>query len=366
MKILYCTSQFYEHGGIEKILAQKINYWIQTYGYEVILCTSEQRKKDFVYALDPKTRHIDLGINYKRSKSYFHPINVLKSLTHYFRLKRLINEGKPDIVVSVNHTPEQYFIPFLAKQIFTVKEFHSSGFSLQVPKTVFEKIKHQLFLLLNRYHVKVVLNQDEKQYYPFDGIEVIPNFIRPQIIENKVKSNTIIAAGRIAPVKQFDHLIAAWAKIALDVPNWEVNIYGTGDEKLSKQLQNQIHQGQVPRIEFKGATQDLDKRMQEGSIYAMTSATECFPMVLLEAQAAGMAVISYDCPNGPRNIIKHKVNGLLVEDQNIDAFAKELKELILNPSQQKEIQVKAQENISKFSNHKVMKTWDELFKSISL
>jgi glycosyltransferase involved in cell wall biosynthesis len=361
MKILYCTNHVYEHGGIEKILVQKIDYWIQTYAYEVILCTSEQRNKEFVYAIDSKVRHIDLGINYKRSKSYFHPINLLKSLTHYFRLKRLINECKPDVIVSVNHTPDQYLIPFLSGKTPTVKEFHSSGAALHKPVSILAKLKHQLFMILERYTIKVVLNQDEKQYYPFDAVEAIPNFISPQKSENIQKEKIIISAGRIAPVKQFDHLIAAWSKIAHELPAWAVHIYGEGDEKLRKQLQNQIQKDQVPNIEFKGATEDLDKRMQESSIYAMTSATECFPMVLLEAQAAGMVIISYDCPNGPRNIITDKENGLLVENQNIDAFAKELKQLILNPAQQKEIQVKAQENISKFLDKSIMYQWNELF-----
>jgi glycosyltransferase involved in cell wall biosynthesis len=279
-------------------------------------------------------------------------------------LKQLINECKPDIIVSVNHTPEQYFIPFLAGKTPTVKEFHSSGVTLHKPGTILEKLKHQLFLLLGRYTIKVVLNQDEKEYYPFDTIEVIPNFISPQQSENSRKEKIIISAGRIAPVKQFNHLIAAWSKIAHELTDWAVHIYGEGEAHLKKQLQNQIHQGQVPRIELKAATQDLDKRMQEGSIYAMTSATECFPMALLEAQAAGMAIISYDCPNGPRNIITNKVNGLLVENQSIDAFAKELKQLILNPFQQKEIQLKAQESITQFSEGQVMKIWDALFKSI--
>jgi glycosyltransferase involved in cell wall biosynthesis len=77
-----------------------------------------------------------------------------------------------------------------------------------------------------------------------------------------------------------------------------------------------------------------------------------------------MAIISYDCPNGPRNIITNEVNGLLVENQNIDAFAKELKQLILNPSQQKEIQLKAQENISKFLDKSIMNKWNELLLKI--
>ena len=238
------------------------------------------------------------------------------------------------------------------------------GAALQKPVSILEKLKHQLFLLLGRYTIKVVLNQDEKQYYPFDCIEVISNFISPQQSKNSQKEKFIISAGRIAPVKQFNHLIAAWSKIANELTDWAVHIYGEGEAHLKKQLQNQIQKDQVPRIELKAATQDLDKRMQEGSIYAMTSATECFPMVLLEAQAAGMAIISYDCPNGPRNIITNEVNGLLVENQNIDAFAKELKQLILNPSQQKEIQLKAQENISKFLDKSIMNKWNELLLKI--
>jgi glycosyltransferase involved in cell wall biosynthesis len=220
-------------------------------------------------------------------------------------------------------------------------------------------------LLLNRYTTKVVLNLEEKQYYPFDGIEVIPNFIASNTSSPSLKQNTIIAAGRIAPVKQFEHLIKAWAKIVQDFPNWEVQIYGDGDEQLTQQLQNQIVQLQVPRIELKGATQHLDLVMQRGSIYAMTSASECFPMVLLEAQAAGMAVISYDCPNGPRNIITHNKNGILVADQNIDLFAIELKQLIQNEPKQKKIQLNAQQNSTQFSEDTVMKKWDALFKSIN-
>ena len=365
MKIIYLTDQMYLHGGVEKMVSQKINYFINYYGYEVFLCTSEQRNKDFIYPIVSKAHHFDLRVNYFRSKSYFHPLNLIKSVKHFVRLKYLINTIKPDIIISANNTPEQYFIPFLGNKIPTVKEFHSSGGTLKFDNSIFGKCKQQLFLLLNRYTTKVVLNPEEKQYYPFDGIEVIPNFIASNTSSPSLKQNTIIAAGRIAPVKQFEHLIEAWAKIVQDFPNWEVQIYGDGDEQLKQQLQNQIVQLQVPRIEFKGATQHLDLVMQRGSIYAMTSASECFPMVLLEAQAAGMAVISYDCPNGPRNIITHNKNGILVADQNIDLFAIELKQLIQNEPKQKKIQLNAQQNSTQFSEDTIMKKWDALFKSIN-
>lgn len=364
MKILYVTDQFYMHGGVEKMLCQKINYWLQHYQYEVILCTSEQRNKNFIYELNPSTNHIDLGINYHRTKSYFHPLNLLKAVVHFVKLKGIIKAYKPDVIISVNYTPEQYFIPFLANTIPTIKEFHSSGVLMQPQTSFFEKCKYRLFLILNRYTVKVVLNEDEKKYYPFKGIEVIPNFIVPQMLEKELKENVIIVAGRIAPVKQLEHLIEAWAKIAHEIPDWEVHIYGEGDLQIIQKLQYQINQLQVPRIVLKGATKQLEKQMQRAKIFAMTSATECFPMVLLEAQAAGMAVISYDCPNGPRNIITHEENGILVENQNKDAFAQELKQLITNTTKQSKIKNNAKQSSAKFSQHTIMRKWNALCNSI--
>ncbi len=364
MKIIYLTDQMFLHGGVEKMLSKKINHWIQQYQYEVILCTTEHKNNAFVYSLDKNVKHVDLGINYLRKKSYFHPLNLIKSIQHYVKLKRLIKNCKPDVIISVNYTPEQYFLPFLASNIATIKEFHSTGVTIYFGKSILDKCKQYLFKLLNRYTIKVVLNKDEMQYYPFDGIKVIPNFIIPQQSKISCKENIIIAAGRIAPVKQFDHLIKAWSMIASEVPNWELHIYGEGDEVLTQQLQHQIDQQQVPRIELKGATQQLDEKMQEAAIFAMTSATECFPMVLLEAQNAGMAVLSYDCPNGPRNIITHNKNGILVTDQSVNHFADELKRLIQNTPKQKDIQLHAQQNINQFSEETVMKMWDVLFKSL--
>ncbi|MET0945563.1 MAG: glycosyltransferase family 4 protein [Flavobacterium sp.] len=361
MKILYLTDQLYLHGGIEKMLAQKINHWIAHYGYDVMLCTSEQRNKDFVYPVDPKLRHIDLGINYSRHKSYFHPENVLKSTTHFNTLRKLIKKEKPDIIISVNYTPEQFFLPFIAKHIPKIKEFHSSGVTLEMPNNRINKLKHRLFLLLGRYQAQVVLNVDEKKYYPFEHLYVIPNFIEINKIKEPLqREKTILAAGRIASVKQFDHLINAWSHIASDFPDWQVKIFGNGDDKLSAQLQQLIAELGVSNINLMGATSHLAEEMQKASIYAMTSETECFPMVLLEAQAAGLAIISYDCPNGPRNIITSNQDGWLTPYNEIGIFADQLAILIEKESSRKEMGLAAKQKVTLFSKEKVMGKWNEL------
>ena len=362
MKILYVTDQLYLHGGIEKMLSQKINYLIAIYGYELVLCTSEQRNHDFVYGLDPRLKHIDLGINYYRELSYFHPKNLLNGITHFNALRKLIKKEKPEIIISVNYTPEQFFLPFIENKIPKIKEFHSSGVTILKPTGIIEKVKHQLFLVLGRYQAQVILNEDEKKYYPFQNLHIIPNFIEiNEKAEPLDREKTILAAGRIAPVKQFDHLIRVWCEIATDFPDWQVKIFGNGDEQLSLQLRELIEKLEVPNIHLMGATSHLDHEMQKASVYAMTSATECFPMVLLEAQAAGMTVISYNCPHGPQNIITNNQDGILVPHNETAVFAQNLSALLKNESRRQQMGRMAKQKVKEFAKDKIMKQWNDLF-----
>jgi len=365
MKILYLTNQVYLHGGIEKILSKKCNLWVEQYNYEVIVCTSEQHNKEFVYPLNKQVKTIDLGINYHRNLSYFNPLNLLKVVVHYYRLRKLINQLKPDIVISVNYTPEQYSIPFIAKHIPKIKEFHSSGSALKPTKGLFEKAKQRLFQLFNRYEAVVVLNEDEKQYYPFDNLVVIPNFIAVNESKQEFqKEKTIIAAGRIAAVKQFDHLIQAWALIAPEFPDWQVKLFGDGDDQLMQELKALINDLQLTNIRLMGATTALEEEMQKASIYAMTSATECFPMVLLEAMDAGMVCISYNCPTGPKNILQHQVDGILTPPDRVEEFAATLKALIIDEAGRINLVLAAKENCKRFSEVKVASQWNALFLSL--
>lgn len=362
MKILYLTDQFYLHGGIEKMLAQKINNWKRIYGYDVVLCTSEHRNNDFVYPLEAGLKHVDLNIDYHRSKSYFHPLNLIKSWRHFTRLRRLVKKEKPDVIVSANYTPEQFFIPFISRRIPKVKEFHSSGAAVKAPVTFFDKLKYQLFLLFGRYQALVVLNEDEKKYYPFKNLHVIPNFIeKDKISDPSKRGKIIIAAGRIAPVKQFDHLIKAWSLIAGGLPDWSVKIFGDGDDVLSNQLQALIRQLKVPSISLMGPTSNLPAEMEKASIYAMTSATECFPMVLLEAQASGLPIVSYDCPNGPGNIINADIDGMLTPHNNIEVFSRELKRLAEDEQTREAMSLASKHSIGRFSSENIMNQWNELF-----
>lgn len=358
--------QMHTHGGGEKILSSKMNSLVNDFGCEVYLCTSEQDGKPSVYAISKEINWLDLGINYRRNKSYFSPLNLIKTIQHFLKLKKALFKIKPDVIISVSYSPEQYFLPFIHKNIPKVKEIHSSGVNYKRPIGLIQKLKYQLFGLFENYNAVVVLNNDEEQYYPFKNVLVIPNFIEKSLNniqkKNTIRKNIIIAAGRIAPVKQFDHLIKAWSLIAKDFPDWKVQIYGEGDEPLLSELDTLIKEQSVPNIQLMGATNNLGKKMEEAAIYALTSATECFPMVLLESLACGLPIVSYDCPHGPSNIVTNGEDGILVEHNSIECFAENLTKLIIDEELRMKMERSAVINSKRFEEDVIMMQWINLFK----
>ncbi|RQO31926.1 hypothetical protein DBR32_03730 [Taibaiella sp. KBW10] len=366
MKIAYLIDQFFEHGGIEKILAQKINYWITHFGYEVVLITCRQQEKPFVYPLVEQVQHIDLNIQYDLSKSYFTRVNILKSQKHCSALKQIIKKIKPDVVISTSFTPDQYFLPYINKSIPKIKELHASGFTLTKNMG---GLKKRLFQTLKKYDRLVVLNEREQAYFPDYPTAIITNFIEAaatEVADLDKKKNIILAAGRIAPVKQYDHLLKAWAIVAKDFPDWVLHLYGAGDATLKNKLQDLINTHQLTTQAYlMGGTQVLAEKMDEAKIFGMTSETECFPMVLLEAQRSGMVVLSYQSPHGPESIINHDIDGLLTKYNDFEEYARRLAGLIGDNQKMHYLAQNARRNVSRFSADVVMGAWNHLLMTLT-
>ncbi len=368
MRILYCTNQLSTHGGIERILSQKINYLLQQKHYDVFLTTFEQSNLPDVYPLDSKLFRFDLDINYHSNQSYFHPKNLLKIVKHYFQMRRLIKKVQPDIIVSVSYTPEQFFLPFIERRIPKVKELHSSGVVVGISRDEAKKsLKSKLTSIFKKYNALVLLNKDEIPYFGGCNTIVIPNFtdFESDLPENVVREKTVIAAGRIAPVKQFHELVYIWKIVHEDFPDWKFKLYGDGDLKLIIELQNLIKSLHLESsFLLMPSISNLQQEMQKASLYAMTSATECFPMVLLEAQVSGLPIVSYNCPFGPRNIIANEFNGYLTLQNNREDFANSLSKLMYDENKRNYLGENARQSVMRFSKENVMAQWDDLFNQL--
>ena len=367
MKILYLTDQLYLHGGIEKVLTQKVNYLADTAGDEVTVLTYQQQDREPVYALSAKVKLLDLNINYEIGKSYFSLTNLLKIPAHISALRNTIRQVQPDVIVSCSFGPDFYFLPFVCGKSPVIKEFHSSRyFGHHSPAKGKAKLLDKLSSWVEKKYARlVVLNPDEVPFYHSDHISVIPNPAEIIEVSADLSNRRILAAGRISPVKNFGDLIGAFSRLNARFPDWELHFWGEDYVGTQDKLQAQIDiLGLGIQIRFMGVTDNLQAVMNNYSIYAMTSETECFPMVLLESLSVGLPVISYDSPTGPRHIVTDGEDGFIVPYKNLDIFTQKLEKLMTDENLRRKMGDKGRENVQRFNIDTVMQQWRTLFEQV--
>lgn len=207
---------------------------------------------------------------------------------------------------------------------------------------------------------KIYRIKDEKIY-------VIPNWYIPNTaiyVKNRNLSKSIISVGRLEKVKGYQYLLEVAKKIYPSFSDWKWDIYGEGS--LRNEIQEQIKlNGLDDFIELKGNITDLSKVYGNYSIYVMTSLYEGLPMSLLEAQAAGLPIVSFDCPTGPAEIVENGVNGIIVQAYHVEKMVKALKSLMEDANLRESYASKASVNLYRFSKENVMQRWIKLFNLIS-
>lgn len=157
-----------------------------------------------------------------------------------------------------------------------------------------------------------------------------PEYIRSNPNLNKKKQ--IIYSGRLLySHKRVDRLLSIWKKIYKEILEWELIIIGDGPERNN--LERLTQKWNLERVHFIGYTSHVDDYYKEASILCLTSTFEGWPLCLTEAQANGVIPIAFNCCAGIEAILSpNRVNGILVPNNNITAFAKELINLIHNPA----------------------------------
>ncbi len=360
-KIVILTDQICKIGGITSLIYLKGNYWVTHDHHEVHVITTEQQGKKPYYPMDSKIRLHDLDVNYNRFTSYFSPKNLIKIFKNFIRLQSRLHKIKPDIVIVANHIPVTFFFPLLYTKAKFLKEFHFSKFYLSKrKKTLFRRFESYLE---SKFHFLVVLNPEERAFYEYDNVVTISNPIQVHTEKEPIynnRKNIAMAAGRISGVKRFDVLIDIWSKFIDHKKDWKLEIYGDGEQQDVDMLKQKIESLQLSDyVQLKGSTNTITEKMSSYGLYLMTSAAECFPMVLLEAQSCGLPIVSYDCPTGPRNIITHNHNGILVEMDNQDLFVKELVDITENESRRIQLAKNGFLNAKKYTLDVIMDIWDK-------
>lgn len=373
MKILYSIAGTYNSGGMERVLANKAN-WLVAHGHEVIIVTTDQRGESPYFPLDARIKCYDLAINYEENngKSFLNKLIhfPFKQWKHKVRLTALLKELRPDIVISM-FCNDASFIPSIKDGSKKILEIHFSRFKrLQYGRKGLWRLADWWRYktdakVVSRFDKFVVLTHEDKKYWGnLRNMCVIPNARTFEVNQPAtLEAKKVVAVGRLNHQKGFDRLIDAWSIVDNVVSGWKLQIVGDGE--LREQLQYNIRElGLSNQINIGRAEKDMVSVYKDASILAMSSRYEGLPMVLLEAQAAGLPIVSFDCKCGPKDVIENGVDGFLVEDGDIEQLAQKLVVLMQDANLRKQMGSAAYAHSDRYSEERIMKQWTDLFDEV--
>ncbi len=379
MKVFYIYTALTTKGGADRVITEKAN-WLAEHGYEVGIITDSQMGRPPIFPLSPKVNLINLDIDF--AKEYGHPF--LMRIYMYYKLmndyknklKNIFHSENPDIVIStmgrdMDFLPEIYNKGIIIGEAHTTKHFLRNFHLLEEKGLPFKQIAWYWRRKMNKSAKKlsaivVLTKEDAKSWKKTNRTIVIPNSLPFEPEESsKLNNKQAIAVGRYNDAKGYQYLIEAWNIVHKKHPDWIINIFGSGE--LKNVVKESIDKYNLQNVLIMHEPTDsiMDKYL-ESSFCVVSSKYEGFSMVILESMSCGVPVVSFDCPHGPRNIIKNGEDGILVDYLNTNALADNICKLIESPQLRKEMGAKAKINIKRYSRDNVMKQWTDLFNDLLL
>ena len=378
LKIVYCTPALYMAGGVERVLTLKANYFAEHFGYDITIILTEGKDKPLFYSLSDKIKVINLDINFEElwTCSFVKKVFVYLKKQRIFK-KKLTNELmriRPDITISLLRR-EINFINEIKDGSKKIGELHvnranyrnfEAGDSNAI-KNMFAKYwMRNLVSHLKRLDRFVVLTEEDKaSWTELDNVEVIPDPLAFDIDKvSPLANKRVIAVGRYVYQKGFDILLQAWAKIEKLHPEWELAIYGMGDRTPYERIVEELHIDRN-RCHLNGPTDDIKQEYLNSSLFVFSSRFEGFGMALIEAMACGLPVISFDCPCGPKDIVRHQEDGLLVPSGDVAELSDAIHQLLSDDALRHVMAKKAIVNVRRFELSEIAERWKNLYDTTS-
>lgn len=358
---------------MERVLANKAN-WLVSHGFQIVVVTTEQRGRKPFFDLDERIVCYDLNINYEENnrKSFFNKLvhYPFKQWKHRQRLTDLLDRLKADVVISM-FCNDASFLPSINDGSKKLLEIHFSRYKrLQYSRKGLWRWadiwrSHYDEKIARRYHRFVVLTKEDREYWGnLKNICVIPNartfeMESPTSLDDK----KVIAIGRYTYQKGLDRLIDAWSIVCKQRQDWMLYLIGEGE--LRETLQEQISQlGLQDNVVLGKVETRVQPIYQQASIMVLSSHYEGLPMVLLEAQAAGLPIVSFDCKCGPKDVITDGVDGFLIKEGDVEAMANRILQLMDDDVLRKNMGLAAFTHSERYAESTIMQHWVSLFSQL--
>lgn len=343
-------------GGSERVVSMLANRWAAR-GWTVTVASFEGQSTASYYSYDAAVRLVRLSTPVERR---WLPIATLAVVRRVIALRRLVKRAKPDLVVSfLTRTNVMVLLSTLGMRVPVIVSERNNP-SLQHVGPLWRRLRLRLY---PRAFGLVTMTEGAMRYFQARMAVrgwVIPNAVQlPPIDRSPAPHLRLVAAGRLVPQKGFDLLLEAFAAIARQFPEWRLTIWGEGPERDSLERQRD-RLGLAGRVELPGVSPLPGGWVASADAFVLSSRFEGWGIVLLEAMAAGLPVISFDCEWGPAEMITPGENGILVPVGDAQALSRALALVMCDPELRDRLGRAAAALGGNFAPERICELWDEV------
>lgn len=360
------------YGGIEKSIVSLANVLCDR--YEVEIATCYKLYKESVFPLNKRVKVIYLNDDYiipnhESLHVALHSKNLVKIFKEgsfsakvlYYRRKNMIQylrKCDSDVIISTrdifNNWSSLYAKDDALKIGWEHNHFHDSE---RYARKISDSAKDLDYLVLvsselQKYYQKRLAGRKCMCIYIPNCIDGFP----PK--KSSLRSKRLISVGRLSPEKGYLDLLKVYLMLSKKYPDWKLDIIGDGKER--KQLEDYIHAHKMEKSVTLHGFQNkeyIDCMMQDSSIYLMTSLTESFGIVLIEAMSHGIPCIAMDSAEGAREIIHSGENGYLIKNRNYNMMVRKISDLIKDRQERVRLGDNARKSVEKYTSEAVGEEW---------
>ena len=374
MKKISILSLHLGYGGIEKSIIALANLLCKKYEVEIV-CTYKLYDKP-VFDLNKKVKVCYLMEGYRpnrvefkralKKKKFFTAFKEgLKSLKIlHLRRKTMINYIKnsdADVIISTRDIFNAWLGDYAKSEVLKIGWEHNHYHdNYRYARNVIRSVYYlDYFVLVSAslkdfYESHLTTSNCQCVYIP-NIIDKIPKKV------SSLETKRIVSVGRLSPEKGYMDLLKVFSVIANKYPTWHLDIIGDGVEKerLEKFINNHELNERVTLHGFQNKDY-IDKILHDSSIYVMTSYTESFGIVLLEAMSHGLPCIAFDSAEGARELINSGMNGYLIKNRSYAEKKKKIEDLMKNKNVRKKIGLAGRYSIKIYTSEIVGEQWYNL------
>ena len=350
------------------MLTTLANYWSSS-GHAVELITFASAREDF-YSLDARVSRNALEL---AARSPTVVTAILSNTRRLLRLRRALIAFSPDVVVSFLARTSVMALTAAAGTGIPVVISERSIPWLEPIGRFWSTLQHHAYPRAAAFVAQTeAVRSWARSRWPLLRIEVLENPLAtplPAGPDSRLDalyppgSRVVIAAGRLEKVKRFDSLISAFHRAAAAAPGWRLVILGEGPERPALE-QQAVQLGLGNAVVLPGVVTNVLDHFRRAACFALTSEYEGFPNSMLEAMSCGVPVLSFDCPCGPREILRGNEGGLLLPDSDIEALAEALSRVMQDEPLRRRLGDEARRMSERFSLERVGARWDRLLESV--